>query len=43
VATFNAIDAVALVTLCPSEQRLVPATVRTRVRRLGLQLNGKSG
>jgi hypothetical protein len=34
VATFNAMEAVALVDLCPSEQRLVPASVRNKLRRL---------
>jgi hypothetical protein len=34
VATFNAIEAVALIDLCPAEQRLVPASVRTKLRRL---------
>ncbi len=38
VATFNTMEAVALVDLCPSEQKLVPASVRTRVRRLGKAL-----
>jgi hypothetical protein len=35
VTTFNAIEAVALLTLCPSEQKLVPASVRSKIRRLG--------
>jgi hypothetical protein len=35
VRTFNAIDAVSLLALCPSELRLVPATDRTRIRALG--------
>jgi hypothetical protein len=34
VATFNAIEAVALIDLCPGEQRLVPASVRTKLHRL---------
>jgi hypothetical protein len=34
VVTFNAIEAVALVDLCPAEQKLVPGSVRTRLRRL---------
>jgi hypothetical protein len=34
VTTFNAIEAVALIDLCPREQRLVPASVRTKLRRL---------
>jgi len=42
VATFNAIDAVALLALCPDEQRLVPAADRAKVRRLGQALNDRS-
>jgi hypothetical protein len=34
VATFNAIEAVALIDLCPAEQKLVPASVRTKLHRL---------
>jgi hypothetical protein len=34
IDTFNAIEAVALLDLCPAEQKLVPASVRTRLRRL---------
>jgi hypothetical protein len=34
VTTFNALDAVALIDLCPAEQRLVPASVRTKLHRL---------
>jgi hypothetical protein len=34
VTTFNAIEAVALIDLCPREQRLVPASVRTKLHRL---------
>ena len=34
VATFNAIEAVALIDLCPAEQGRVPASVRTKLRRL---------
>ncbi|MGP8207406.1 MAG: hypothetical protein ACLQVK_15360 [Acidimicrobiales bacterium] len=40
VATFNAIDAVSLLTLCPSDQRFVPAADRTRIRALGQALAG---
>jgi hypothetical protein len=39
VATFNAIESVALLTLCPSEQRLVPASVRSKLRRLNAHLS----
>jgi hypothetical protein len=41
VTTFNAIDAVALLALCPSEQRLVPASDRSRIRALGKALAAK--
>jgi hypothetical protein len=34
VATFNSIEAVALIDLCPAEQKLVPASVRTKLHRL---------
>jgi len=34
VKTFNAIDAVALITLCPNEQRLLPASDQARIRSL---------
>jgi hypothetical protein len=34
VATFNTIEAAALITLCPSEQVLLPAADRTRIRAL---------
>jgi hypothetical protein len=34
VTTFNTIEAVALLTLCPTEQKRLPASDRTRVRRL---------
>ncbi len=39
VTTFNAIDAVSLLTLCPSEQRSVPAADRARIRALGRALS----
>jgi hypothetical protein len=42
VATFNAIEAVALIDLCPAEQRLVPASVRTKLRRLHSALSRAS-
>jgi hypothetical protein len=34
IATFNAIEAVGLIDLCPSEQKLVPAAIRTKLHRL---------
>jgi hypothetical protein len=40
--TFNAIDAVALVTLCPDEQALLPAADKTRIRRLEQSFGGSS-
>ncbi len=43
VATFNTMEAVALIDLCPSEQKLVPALVRERVGRLGRALDAPSG
>jgi len=43
VATFNSIEAVALLTLCPSDQALVPASVRTKVQHLGHELDGQQG
>jgi hypothetical protein len=42
VATFNAIEAVALIDLCSSEQRLVPASVRTKLHRLRSALGRNS-
>jgi hypothetical protein len=39
VTTFNAIESVSLLTLCPSEQRLVPASVRSKLRRLNAHLS----
>ena len=38
VVTFNTLQAVALLTLCPSEQSLVPASVRAKIHRLGSAL-----
>ena len=43
VTTFNTIEAVALLRLCSSEQKLVPASVRTKVRDLGKALAEHSG
>lgn len=38
VTTFNTVEAVALLRLCPAEQALVPASVRTRIHDLGVAL-----
>ena len=38
VVTFNTMEAVALLTLCPSEQKLLPATDRSKIRALGRAL-----
>ncbi len=38
VTTFNTIDAVALLRLCPTEQKLVPADDRSRIRALAKAL-----
>jgi hypothetical protein len=35
VTTFNTIESLSLLTLCPSEQKLLPASVRTKIRALG--------
>ena len=43
VTTFNTIESVALLTLCRSEQKLVPASVRAKLRRLSGQLAKRSG
>ncbi len=43
VTTFNAVEAVALLTLCPAEQALVPASDRTRIGTLGVRLARQSG
>ena len=34
VTTFNTIESVSLLTLCPSEQKLLPASVRSKIRTL---------
>jgi hypothetical protein len=39
VRTFNTMEAVALLTLCPGEQKLVPPSVRSKVRKLGAALD----
>lgn len=38
VVTFNTMEAVALLTLCPSDQKLLPASDRSKVRALGRAL-----
>jgi hypothetical protein len=38
VRTYNTVEAVALVALCPSELRLIPASDRTKIRKLGQEL-----
>lgn len=38
VTTFNTLEAVALLTLCPAEQSLVPSSVRAKIHRLGSAL-----
>jgi hypothetical protein len=38
VTTFNSIEAVALLTLCPAEQALLPAPDRNRITQLGQEL-----
>ena len=38
VTTFNTIEGVALLTLCPSEQKLLPNSVRTKIHNLGKSL-----
>lgn len=43
VATFNTLEAVALLALCPSEQSLVPASVRAKIHRLGSALGQPAG
>lgn len=43
VTTFNTIESVALLTLCRSEQKLVPASVRSKLRRLADNLAKPSG
>ncbi len=43
VTTFNTIESVALLTLCPSEQRLVPPSVRSKIHSLGKALGKRPG
>jgi hypothetical protein len=43
VTTFNAIESVALLALCPSEQKLVPTSVRNKIRTLGKALGARPG
>jgi hypothetical protein len=43
VATFNAIDAVALITLCPGEQKLLPPAQQSTIRSLDNSLGSPSG
>jgi hypothetical protein len=38
VTTFNTIESVALLTLCQSEQKLLPGSDRTKIRKLGKML-----
>jgi hypothetical protein len=42
VTTFNAVDSVALLTLCPSLETTVPTSDRVRIRALGATLDGAS-
>ena len=41
VTTFNTIDAVALLTLCPTEQKLLPAADRSRIQALAKALGNQ--
>jgi hypothetical protein len=43
VRTYNTVEAVALVALCPAELRLVPAPDRTKIRKLGKALGPAQG
>ena len=43
VTTFNTVESVALLNLCPSEQKLVPSSVRSKIRALGKALAKRSG
>jgi hypothetical protein len=39
VVTFNTMEAVALLTLCPTDQKLIPAADRQKIRSLGRALS----
>jgi hypothetical protein len=43
VTTFNSIEAVALLTLCPQDQKLLPASDRSGIRKLGNALSKRAG
>jgi hypothetical protein len=43
VTTFNTIEAVALVTLCPNYQTLLPVADRSKIRSLGVALSKQAG
>lgn len=43
VTTFNTIETVALLTLCPAEEKLVPTSVRTKIRNLQKTLAKQPG
>ena len=43
VTTFNTIEAVALLTLCSHDQKLLPASVRSKIRKLGEALSTLTG
>jgi hypothetical protein len=43
VTTFNSIEAVALLTLCPQDQKLLPASDRSKIRKLGNALATRAG
>ena len=43
VETFNTIDALALQTLCPSEQSLIPPSAQDTVRQLGQAIGVPTG
>ena len=43
VHTFNTLESVALVDLCPGEQRLVPTAVRAKLHQLAASLRSPSG
>ena len=43
ITTFNTVEAVSLLALCPAEQSLLPAADSSRIRALGASLAGRSG